>query len=89
MLQDLRFALRLLVRHRAYAAAAILTVSLGVGANTAVFSIADAVLFRPLPFPAVNRLCVLRVGDPVTGATYGMLPDAAVDVDTIVALRAE
>jgi hypothetical protein len=48
MLQDLRFALRLFNRHRGYAATGILTVALGVGANTAVFSVADSVLFRPL-----------------------------------------
>jgi putative ABC transport system permease protein len=80
MLQDVTFALRLLNRHRGYAATAILTVALGVGANTAVFSIADSVLFRPLPFADADRLFVLRVGNPKTGETYGMpLEGAAVD----------
>ena len=60
MLQDFRFALRLLNRHRGYALVAALTVALGVGANTAVFSVADSVLFRPLPFPDADRLFVLR-----------------------------
>ena len=79
MLQDLRFALRLFNRHRGYAATAILTVALGVGANTAVFSVADSVLFRPLPFADAGRLFVLRIGNPKTGETYGTLPGAAVD----------
>src|SRR5690348_16835723 len=79
MLQDLRFALRLFNQHRGYAATAILTVALGVGANAAVFSIADSVLFRPLPFPSADRLFVLRIGDPKTGEVYGTLPGSAVD----------
>lgn len=79
MRQDLRFALRLLNRHRSYALLAVLTVALGVGANTAVFSIADSVLFRPLPFAGADRLFVLRIGDPQTGEVYGTLPGSAVD----------
>ena len=79
MLQDLRFALRLLNRHRGYATLAVLTVALGVGANTAVFSIADSVLFRPLPFTDAERLFVLRIGDIKTKQTYGYLPVSAVD----------
>lgn len=79
MLQDLRFALRLLNRHRGYAATAILTVALGVGANTAVFSVADSVLFRPLPFADADRLFVLRIGNPATGDVYGTLPGAGIE----------
>ena len=79
MLQDVRFALRLLNRHRGYAATAILTIALGVGVNTAVFSVADSVLFRPLPFADADRLFVLRIGNPKTGEVYGTLPGEAVD----------
>ena len=79
MLQDLRFALRLLNRHRGYAAVAVLTIALGVGANTAVFSIADSVLFRPLPFADADRLFVLRIGNPQTGEVYGTLPGSGVE----------
>ena len=78
MLQDLRFALRLLNRHRGYALLAILTVALGVGANTAVFSIADSVLFRPLPFADADRLFVLRVANPKTGQAFGVVPKSAI-----------
>ena len=79
MLQDVRFALRLLMRHRGYAAIAILTVALGVGANTAVFSVADSVLFRPLPFAEVDRLHVLRIGNPKTGEVYGTVGASSVE----------
>ncbi len=79
MLQDFRFALRLLNRNRGYAVTAILTVALGVGANTAVFSVADSVLFRPLPFAGAYRLFVLRIGNPTTGQVYGMLPGPGLD----------
>jgi len=79
VLQDLRFALRLFNRHRSYAAVAVLTMALGVGANTAIFSIADSVLFRPLPFADADRLFVLRAADPKTGQMYGSLSGADVD----------
>lgn len=71
MLQDVEFALRLFNKHRGYAATAILTMALGVGANAAIFSIADSVLFRPLPFRDGDRLFVLRTANAKTGETYG------------------
>jgi predicted permease len=54
--QDLRYTARTLNRARGFAATAILIVALGVGANTAAFSLTDFVLFRPLPFPDADRL---------------------------------
>jgi putative ABC transport system permease protein len=59
LLHDLRFALRTLRTRRAYAAIAILTIALGIGAATAIFSVVDAVLLRPLPFPSADRIVML------------------------------
>jgi predicted permease len=54
--QDLRFAFRSVVRRPGFAAAAIATAALGIGVNTAVFSVVDAVLLRPLPYAQSDRL---------------------------------
>ena len=60
-LQDIRFGARVLGRSPGFAAVAIATLALGIGANVAVFSVMHAVLWRALPYPDADRLVVLRV----------------------------
>ncbi len=60
LVSDVRFGLRTLARSPAFAAIAILTIGLGIGANTAVFSVVNGVILRPLPYPEPER--VLHVG---------------------------
>ena len=70
--QDLRHTVRTLTRARGFALTAILVTALGVGANTAAFSVADFVLFRPLPFPDSDALMRLCEGPP-TGGGWGCM----------------
>jgi putative ABC transport system permease protein len=66
-LNDLRFGARTLIKNPAFSVIAILVIALGVGANTAIFSVVNAVLLQPLPFPDSNRLVVLSEMMPNTG----------------------
>jgi predicted permease len=66
---DIRDALRGFTRNRGFLAAAVLSVALGVGANTAIFSVASALLLRPLAYPQADRLVILWSRSPGLGIT--------------------
>ena len=68
-MNDLKFALRQLGKSPGFAIVAILTLALGIGANTAIFSLVNGVLLRPLPFPNAERIIYCEGKNPAAGIT--------------------
>ena len=64
LIQDLRHAVRLMVRAPGFTVAALLTLALAIGVNTAVFSVVYGVLLRPLPYAAPDRIVILSEDHP-------------------------
>ena len=80
MIQDLRFGARMLLKHPVFTLIAVLTLALGIGANTTIFSAVESVILHPFLFPNQNRLVViherkLSAGIKRTGVTVGSLHD--------------
>ena len=74
LLRELRHSFRRLVRTPGFTLTAILTLALGVGANTSIFSTVSALLLRPYPFPKLDRLMLLREADSNQPGQYGAAP---------------
>src|SRR5438445_3521312 len=80
MLRDVRYGLKLLWKDRAFAATAILTLAVCIGANTAIFTIVNSVLLRPLPAPESDRILLManqypKAGTGLTTFTNSGVPD--------------
>jgi len=69
LIQDVRYALRGLAKARGFAVVALLSLAIGIGANTAIFSIVNTLLLRPLPYRDANRLTILWNRSPGLGIT--------------------
>jgi predicted permease len=84
--QDVSFAVRTLGRQKGWTAVAILTLALGIGANTAVFSVVSSLLLHPLPYPHADRVAFLYQ-EPTQGNTTGMMVTVTARASVIRAWR--
>ncbi len=73
LVQDVRYGIRMLGRNHISTVVAIVTLALGIGANTVMFSVVNAVLFRPLPYSEPDRLVVLWESNPELGRNEGLV----------------
>ncbi len=69
LFHDIRFAFRMLLKHKGFTAVALIALALGIGANSAIFSLVNGVLLRPLPYPDAERIVYFEGHNPTEGIT--------------------
>src|SRR5262245_28210544 len=79
LIQDLRYGVRVLFKTPAFSVAAVLALSLGIGANTAIFSVVNAVLIRPLPYGESHRLVRINHWEAIKNSDSAVSPPGFVD----------
>jgi putative ABC transport system permease protein len=82
LIKDLQYGIRALTKNRAFALLAIVTLGLGIGANTAIFSVISGVLLKPLPYANGDRLVLVRQSAPLAGR-----PNAGVSIKELYDYR--
>src|SRR5690242_4165315 len=77
---DLKFAWRQLLKNPGFTVVAVFTLALGIGANTAIFSVVNAVLLKPLPYRDANRIMLIWADNPTYNLGFHELPPSQQDL---------